>query len=339
MRNFIARYTVLMLLFTIVILVITYIPGLNPSKPEEVEENQPAHQYRVQVVLKARANPPDFWRIVEQGLKMGGDEFNVKYEVNGPSTENDIDTQISMVRAAIKKKPDVLILAAGDFERLAPVCEEAVAAGIRLISLDSDVNSDKKLCFVGTDNYELGQKLGFLVDGILKPGDTFGVIGHVESSFTAMERERGLMDAVENVEERMAAIRFCGSSVDRSRKQTIEIIQQHPEITCMVGLNESSALGICRALDDLGMTGDIRVVACDSSETQIKYMESGVIQSAVIQNPFNMGYLSMVAAVRIMNGEKVEPYINTGSVVIDRDAMRRPENQKLLFPFIDESYE
>jgi ribose transport system substrate-binding protein len=268
---------------------------------------------------------------------MGGDEFNVNYAVHGPSTENDIDTQISMVRAAIKEKPDVLILAAGDFERLVPACEEAVSAGIRLIILDSDVNYDKKLCFVGTDNYELGQKLGGLVEDIMEPGGLFGVIGHVESSFTAMERKRGLMDALEGIEGRMAGLRFCGGSVDRSRRQTIEMIQQNPGITCMVGLNESSALGICFALDEMGLAGDIRVVACDSSEMQIQYIESGTIQSAVIQNPFNMGYLSMKAAVQIMNGEKVEPYINTGSVVINRDAMRRPENQKLLFPFIDEN--
>jgi ribose transport system substrate-binding protein len=253
--------------------------------------------------------------------------------VNGPKTESDIDGQIELVREAIAKKPDALILAAGDYERLAPLCERAAASGIKLIIVDSDVNFDKKDCFIGTDNFELGKKLGELVNSMLEPDERFGVIGHVESSFTALERYRGLSVAVLDYESRLAALRYCDGIEDLARRQTIGIIRENPDIDCMVGLNESSALGICQAIEELGLIGKIRVITCDSSEAQIKYMENGTIQAFVIQNPFNMGYLSMEAAVRILQGKPVESRINTESFVIDRDEMRRPQNQKLLFPF------
>ena len=334
MKKFFWQYLLLLLLFSAVL----YAANIYFSQSgvdASADKGNGAHPFSVQVVLKARANPPDFWRIVEQGLEMGADEFNVSCEVTGPSQENDIDGQIELIRTAIAKKPDALILAACDYERTAPVCAEAVAAGIRLIMLDSDVDFAQKSCFVGTDNYELGQKLGALVEETLSPGDSFGVVGHVATSFTAIERRRGLLDSVSDSENRLAALAYCEGSEKLAQEQAVQMLTEHPDIRCMAGLNESSALGICAALEELELSGQVRMVTCDSSESQIKYMERGTIQAFVIQNPFNMGYLSMQAAVLILQGKKVDAHINTGSVVVTRETMRRTENQKLLFPFTD----
>lgn len=306
---------------------------LNAYNPKEAQETLP--KYHIQVILKARANPPDFWRIVEQGLEVAGKEFNIDYEINGPTHESDIQTQMQMMRAAIDKNPDAIILAAGDYELLVPLCAEAVKKGIRVIMLDSDVNYDQTGCFVGTNNYELGGKLGLLVDENLNAGDRFGVIGHVENSATAMERSRGLLDTLSERPYHLAGLMYCNGSTELAKQQTIDMLQNNPDIKCIVGLNESSALGIASAVFESGLAGQVQVIACDSSEEQIKFMENGTIQACVIQRPFNMGYLSMQAAVQILEGKKIEKNIDTGSVTILREEMNRPENQKLLFPFSD----
>lgn len=332
MKRFPLIFVLLLLLCVAMILAISLAVPLwggdrNPAEPEN------APRYSIQVVLKARNNPPDFWRIVEQGIDMAGQEFNVHYEVNGPSNEDKVDEQIEMLRAAAAKQPDAIILAATDVERLTPVCQELNAAGIPLVILDSDVNQVDRVTFVGTDNYELGRKLGMLVNEHLQPGDKFGVVAHVESASTAIERRRGLLDTVNGGEDNLADLKYCDGSLALSKQQTIEMLKAHPDIRCMVGLNESSALGICNALDELGLTQKLPLVNCDSSEAQIAFLENGTIATAVVQNPFNMGYISMQAAVQHLDGEKLPSVINTGSVVIDRDGIRKPENQKLLFPF------
>ena len=334
MKNFGLQFFALLLLFTGAFFLASWIMPMAVNG-DSVDDGAGHTRFSVQVVLKAKAAPPDFWRIVEQGIDVASEEFQVSCEVTGPTIESDIDGQINLVRAAIAKKPDAIILAACDYERLVGVCLEAERAGIPVVVVDSDVAYESRVCFVGTDNYELGYTIGELVNDAIKSGERFGAVAHVESSFTAIERIRGLLDGVNNAGVTMAALEYCEGSSDISYEKTTQMLRDNPDITCMVGLNETSALGICRALEDLGLDGQIKVISCDSSEAQIKYMEKGTIEAFVIQNPFNMGYLSVEAAVMALEGKKVESVINTGSVLITKETMGTPENQKLLFPFTD----
>jgi ribose transport system substrate-binding protein len=64
----------------------------------------------------------------------------------------------------------------------------------------------------------------------------------------------------------------------------------------------------------------------------MKYIERGVIRDAIVQKPFNMGYISMATARELLDGRRPKPYTNTGSVDIDKANMFEAENQKLLFP-------
>lgn len=294
---------------------------------------QPSDLYDIQVILKAKANPPDFWRIVEQGIVVAAAEFGARCEVSGPKEEQDIDGQIALVEQAIAKNPDAIILAAADYERLVPVCEQAKKAGIRVVTVDSDVNFPDKKCFVGTDNYELGRKLAEQVDMLIGSDERFGVIGHMSTVTTGMERERGLLEHVYNAQERLAGIEYCESSEELARLRTIKMLEDYPEIKCMVGLNESSALGVARGVRELGLAGKVKIVACDSSQEQIELMEDGTIQAFVVQHPFNMGYMSVKTTVELLQGKAVEEIVSTESVVVTKDNMYQKENQKLLFPF------
>ena len=61
-------------------------------------------------------------------------------------------------------------------------------------------------------------------------------------------------------------------------------------------------------------------------------LEEGVYEALAIQKPFNMGYLGVETAVKLLEGEQVETYINSGSELITKENMYTEENQKLLFP-------
>ncbi len=324
------RYYVLLLCFFLVCLTAILLIFTHQNAPISF---QPVEKYNIRIILKSSAPTPAFWRIVEQGVDVASKEFEVSCQVTAPKSEIDVEGQIKLVEEAIAQKPDAIVLAAADYDRLAGVCKKAVEQGIRLITVDSDVNYDKKSCFVGIDNYELGKKLAQQVDLLIGPEEQFGVIGHVSTVFTAIERRQGLLDNVRNADRRLADIQYCNSSEELAKQQTIEMLQKYPSIRCMVGLNESSAVGICKGLTELGLAGKIKVVACDSSTQLIQYMEMGTVQVFVVQNPFNMGYVSVKQAVRILQGKKIDPAFDTGSVVVTRENLYTQENQKLLFPF------
>ena len=111
------------------------------------------------------------------------------------------------------------------------------------------------------------------------------------------------------------------------------VLDKHPDVDVVVGLNEYSAVGAARAIVDKGLAGEISFVGFDSSLEEIKMLEAGIFQGMVIQNPFKMGYLGVETAVKVLNGEKVPREIDSGSVLITRDNMYLDENQEMLFPF------
>ena len=113
------------------------------------------------------------------------------------------------------------------------------------------------------------------------------------------------------------------------------MIRENTDIRCMVGINESSALGVAYALKELELGGKIKLVACDSSKEMIQFMEQGVIQVFVIQNPFNMGYISVKNTVDLLNKKDIPRISYTPSVIVTRKNIYTKENQKLLFPFTD----
>jgi ribose transport system substrate-binding protein len=90
------------------------------------------------------------------------------------------------------------------------------------------------------------------------------------------------------------------------------------------------------ALDKAGLAGKLQFIGFDSSDKLNAALEKGSISGLVLQDPFNMGYLAVSTAVKVVRGEAVEPRMDTGSTLITKDNMQEPDNKRLLHPEIDE---
>ncbi len=99
---------------------------------------------------------------------------------------------------------------------------------------------------------------------------------------------------------------------------------------------DPSTVGAGHAIKELGLEGEITLVGFDSSISEVKLLQEGILQATIVQRPFNMGYLGITTALDKINGKKVQSYVDTGSVVITLENMNEDEHQKLLFPFVGE---
>lgn len=122
---------------------------------------------------------------------------------------------------------------------------------------------------------------------------------------------------------------------DKAYEVVRSLLRRQPELAGIVALNEPSTVGAARAIQEAGAAGRVKLIGFDSSMSEIDYLEREVLQATVVQKPFNMGYLAIKTAIRAALGQKVEPQISTGSVVITKKNMFSSENQKLLFPFLE----
>lgn len=293
--------------------------------------------YEVTVILKSE-EVSEFWGEALNGIERASADYNIQYEVVSSVDENDVLGQMRILEKVIENKPDGIILAATDYFKLETLTEQIKGAGIDLVLIDSGVRGDNYDSLVSTDNYKAGyQGAKELTDYLVDPTHIV-LVNHVQSSLTAMEREQGARDALKSTygDGITVEIYYCNDDPDAAYDYISRLDRYGVEIDGIIGLNERSTVGAARYLDDNNKGSQIPVVGFDSSIEEIELMEKGTVKTLIIQQPFNMGYLSMESLFQAMNGKQVTKTIDTGSIIITGENMYDPEHQVLLFPFRQE---
>lgn len=289
-------------------------------------------------VPKTTNRQVEFWEAMRQGVNMAAEEFDVEVQVAGTLTESDTNGQIALLEQAIRDKPDVIILAATDYNRIVPVANRIVAAGIKLITVDSGLREGISSSFIATDNYAAGQKAGRLLIDSIDQSETgpVAIINFVQGSAPAMERERGVRESLAGYSDiQVLGTLYSDASEERAYEITIELLRNEPALRGIAALNEPSAVGAARAIKEMQAVSRVKLIGFDNSMEEIAYLEEDVLQATIVQKPFNMGYLAVKAAMELSEGKKVEPMIDTGSEVITKQNMYDSDKQKLLFPFVE----
>lgn len=290
----------------------------------------------ISVILKTIDTNMEFWQVVKSGMQVAASENGVNLEITGPWVESDIEGQIEIMKQVLKNKPKVIILSATDYNKLVPLVQQAKELEIPIVTLDSGVNSDIPITFVATNNIEAAEKLAQYAIRLIPPGSPVAIINHVPGATTAIEREQGVRNILEAYGKNpILGTWFTNNYQENAYRITRELLQKNRNLSAILAMNELSAIGAAQAIEDAGMAGKVKLFGFDNSLSEVKFMERGVLQATVIQKPFNMGYLAVKAAIDTVHKKVLPSFIDTGSVLITPDNMYLPENQKLLFPFIE----
>ena len=115
-----------------------------------------------------------------------------------------------------------------------------------------------------------------------------------------------------------------------SLKVSEDVLTAHPEIAAVFGPNESSTVGALQALKNRKMLGKVKLVGFDATDQLIESMNSGDIDSLVLQNPTKMGYEGVKSILDAKAGKTPEKRIDTGVVLMTKENETSPEVQAAL---------
>ena len=101
------------------------------------------------------SRPTEFWKSVFAGRRTPArSEYNVDLTILAPETEEEYEVQNDYVRQAIESTADAIVFSAISYTGNAPAIDEAVAAGIRVVVIDCDVDS-RTACPSGSGRRQL----------------------------------------------------------------------------------------------------------------------------------------------------------------------------------------
>ncbi|AZN42879.1 substrate-binding domain-containing protein [Paenibacillus albus] len=279
----------------------------------------------------------EFWQVVDQGMYAAAAEYGTTVKVMGTVKETDYEGQIALLKQAMALKPQAILLSASDYEKLVPAAKDVVKAGIPLITVDSGLEGGISDSLIATDNFEAGKKAGNALAEALPNRGKVAILNYIQGTSTSIDRENGVRDSLNKVERFQIVGTFYSDGLSaKAYTVTESLLRQYPDLQGIVCLNEPTTLGAAEAVRDAAKYPQVKLIGFDSSMNEISMLEDGIIQAIVVQKPFNMGYLAVKTAVQLKRGKHVEPRIDTGSQVIWKKTMYDKENQKLLFPFLDQ---
>lgn len=108
-------------------------------------------------------------------------------------------------------------------------------------------------------------------------------------------------------------------------------LSKHPELKGCFGTNADAVVLGLEALRYMEKSEDIALVGFDSGKEQLEALDSGEIDGLIVQNPFGMGYATVVAAARTILEIGNEAVVNTGYTWVDKENMEDEAVQLMLY--------
>jgi ribose transport system substrate-binding protein len=293
--------------------------------------NKAPQEKRIMFVPKGQAHV--FWQSVHAGaIKAERENPGFKVIWNGPASETDFAGQIKIVDSAINQKVDAICLAPIDKKMMVSQVEHAAAIGVPMIIFDSPVDTDTFTSQVATDNMEGGRMAAQRISQILEGKGKIAEVAVQPGSASTMLREQGFEEKLKEIapDIHIADKQYGMADFAQSLKVSENMLTAFPDLAGMFASNESSTVGAVRALQ--GKKSKVKLVGFDAGPQLLEALKNGEIDALVVQDPFEMGYRSMLAAIAKLKGGTPEHIQNIQPTLVTRDNMNQPEIQAKINP-------
>ena len=271
-------------------------------------------------VFVARAHPV---------LKRLARTHGVRVTIAGPD-DTDLEAYQAAVREAIVRKVAGIMMIGRGHTAEADLVDEALDAGIPVVTVDCDIPRSRRLAHVGTDWYRMGAAMArhlaemiggrgkVLMLGILSMANMEAGFGGFRQQLRAYPRIQ-LVGLESDLDVRP----------DRAATVAARYLRTHADLAGIAGFDGNSGPGVANALIAAGREHEVALVCVDAESPQIKHLRTGAIDAAMAQKRGLFTYLAFQALYTYNHGSAATNYrpgavnlpgnVDTGFVVVTRE--------------------
>ena len=244
------------------------------------------------------------WVTLNEGAQAKAAELGVSVTFMAPNTKDDAQ-QIECVNNAVAGGYHAIIVAANGPDAISSALNEAAAAGVKIVYVDSPANVDAEATF-STDNKAAGKTAGEeMIKALEAAGTTSGDIGIINvnaATDSCVMREEGFRSAFEGTGFTLMETQYGEGDAAKSQSIAENYITQG--VVGIFGCNEGSTTGAGNAIK-AGGNADIIGVGFDKSDAIMNLISDGHLLCTMAQNPDQMGAMGVEACVKALEGESL----------------------------------
>lgn len=249
-----------------------------------------AQETRVVFVTHGQSGDP-YWSVVKNGMDDAAKALGVKAEYLAPETF-DMAKMAQMIDAAAASKPDGLVVSIADASALSEPVKNAVAAGIPVIVIDSGGSKLTKelggLLYLGQSEYEAGVMAG---ERVAKLGVKKAVCANHEVGNSSLDdRCAGFAKGLG------ADVPVINGVMDPTemKNRIIAYLTSNPDTEFLLTVGIGGAEPGLAALDEMGLTGKVKIGTFDLSPTILQATADGKMEWGIDAQQYAMGYIPVV---------------------------------------------
>lgn len=246
-------------------------------------------------------NNPFFVTLVD-GAKAKAAELGVELIV--VDAGDDSAKQVNDIEDLMSKNIQVLIVNPVDSSAVAPVVGDAIAKGIKTVSVDRGVEGQTVDVAIASDNVK-GAELAteYLVELVGQGAEVAELTG-IEGSSAAIDRGKGFHNVAD---AKLNVVASQTANFNRAEGLSVmeNILQANPNILGVFAHNDEMALGAIEAVNGK----DIVIIGFDATDDALAAIKAGTMAATVAQKPALMGETAVDAAVKLIKGETVDSVI------------------------------
>jgi ribose transport system substrate-binding protein len=272
-----------------------------------------------------------YWQTAKAGFSKAGEQLKVQSSFVGPNNY-DPKAERETLQNAVQQKVTGILLAVTDPVLLKDDIDKAIAAGIPVVTLDSDAPGSKRLFFVGTNNYQAGLTGGQRLAQELK-GKGNVVVFTMPEQPNLQDRLRGYRDAM----ERQSGIKLTrvvdiqGDPRIAFDTATQIIGKERDKVDAFVCLEAQSGKEVAAILNSYHVTDKV-VMAMDTDPETLDWIQKGMIAATIAQKPYTMAFVGLQMLDGLHHNKPpsldtdwsknsfapIPTFVDTGSALIDK---------------------
>ena len=263
-----------------------------------------ASQLTVAMMPKNKGNP--YFVSAKQGADEAAQQLGVRLLWDGP-TETDPAKQNDVVEAWITRGVQAIAVSVENREAMSTVLRKAKGRGIKVVTWDADADPDARDVFV---NQATPRGIAeVLLDHANRLAGGSGEIAIITGSLTAANQNSWIAEMRTLLKEKYPQLTLVDvrpSDDDRKKAfdETQTLLRVHPKVKVILAIASPAVPGAAEAVKQSGRK-DVGVTGLGLPNASRPYLEDGVLDSAVLWNTKDLGYLTVQVATALAKGQKV----------------------------------
>lgn len=247
-----------------------------------------------------------WWDYVQTGVESWASSSGYEVIYKGP-TEIDAAAQVQIMTDLVNQGVDILCFSPNDPNACEQICKQAMDQGVIVIATEASGMTNVNYDVEAFNEEGFGAFLmDLLAEQMGEEGEYITMVGSM-----TMESQNNWADAaVARQEAQYPNMTLVadkrvenGSDAERAYELTKELKTKYPDLKGILGTGSFDAPGAARAIDEMGLTGQMFATSCALPGETRDFLKAGVLEGVGLWDPAISAQAMLNLAIAMYNGE------------------------------------